>query len=212
MHDRLSELPARELLQRLSTSAPIPGGGSAAALAGAMGAALVHMVVELTSGRPAASDHEAALAALRVGAAQLRDELIDLAEFDAAAYDRVVVARRMPRDSEAERAERDASVAAATHDATMAPLRAARAAAGVLALAEELAPIGTRHAITDAAVGGMLAATAVRGAALNVRVNLPYLAADDPIGATAGTEIERLLSGLDDRELALRRVVDGRMG
>jgi formiminotetrahydrofolate cyclodeaminase len=212
MHDRLSELSARELLQRLSTSAPIPGGGSAAALAGAMGAALVHMVVELTSGRPSASEHEGTLASLRADAARLRDELIDLAELDAAAYDRVVVARRLPRDTEVERAERQASVAAATHDATMAPLQAARAAADVLALAEELAPIGNRNAITDAAVGGMLAATAVRGAALNVVVNLPYLATDDSLGATAGAEIEQLLGGLDDRELALRRVVDGRMG
>ena len=65
MDSRLTELSTRELIERLATSDPIPGGGSASALAGAMGAALVHMVVALTAGRPAAAGHEAALALLR---------------------------------------------------------------------------------------------------------------------------------------------------
>jgi formiminotetrahydrofolate cyclodeaminase len=212
MHDRLSELPARELLERLSTSAPVPGGGSAAALAGAMGAALVHMVVELTAGRPAAAGHEESLDALRADAARLRDELLELAEVDALAYEDVVAARRLPRDSDAERVAREERIAAATRDATLAPLRTARAGATVLELAVRLAPIGNRNAITDAGVGGMLAATAIRGAALNVLINLPYLAADDALGGTAASEVRELLDGLDDRERALRQVVEGRMG
>ena len=212
MQDRLSELPARELLERLSTSAPIPGGGSAAALAGAMGAALVHMVVELTAGRPAAAEHEASLDALRADAARLRDELLELAEVDALAYEGVVMARRLPRDSDAERAEREERIAAATRDATLAPLRTARAGATILELAERLAPIGNRNAITDAGVGGMLAATAIRGAALNVLINLPSLAADDALGGSAAAEVRELLDGLAERERALRQVVEGRMG
>ena len=211
MHDRLSELSVRDLLGRLSSSAPIPGGGSAAALAGAMGASLIHMVVELTAGRPGAEAHEAALAELRDRAAHLRDELIGLAELDAAAYDRVVTARRLPRETDAERTERDARVASATHDATAAPLSAARSAAAVLELAEHLSPIGTRNAISDVGVAASLAATAVRGSALNVRINLPYLASDDALGPAADAEIRDLLAGLDERDLALRRTIDGRM-
>ena len=211
MHDRLSELSVRDLLERLSSSAPIPGGGSASALAAAMGASLVHMVVQLTAGRPAAAQHEPALARIGTDAARLRDELIGLAELDAAAYAGVVAARRLPRDSEAERAERETRVAAATHDATAAPLAAAQASATVLKLAEQVAPIGNRNAISDAGVAGSLAASALRGAALNVRINLPYLATDDPLGPAAAAEIRDLLGGLDERELALRRTVDERM-
>ena len=208
MHDRLSELSVRDLLERLSSSAPIPGGGSASALAGAMGASLVQMVVELTAGRPAAEAHEGTLAELRDRAAHLRDELIGLAELDAVAYDRVVIARRLPRGTDAERTERDARVAAATHDATAAPLSAARASAAVLALAEQLAPIGNRHAISDVGVAGSLAVTAVRGSALNVRINLPYLATADELAPAADAEVRDLLARLDERELALRRTID----
>jgi len=211
MHDRLSELSIRDLLERLSSSAPIPGGGSASALAGAMGASLVHMVVELTAGRPAAAADESALARIGTAATRLRDELIGLAELDAAAYAGVVAARRLPRDTEADRAERESRVAAATHDATTAPLSAARASAGVLDLAEEVAPIGNRNAISDVGVAGSLAASALRGAALNVEINLPYLAASDALREAADAEIRLLLGGLDERELTLRRAIAERM-
>jgi glutamate formiminotransferase/formiminotetrahydrofolate cyclodeaminase len=212
MHDRLSELSVRDLLGRLSTSAPVPGGGSAAAVAGAFGAALVHMVVELTVGRPSAAGQEDTLGAIRAEASRLRDALVDLAEADALAYERVVVARRLPKDTDAERAERQSRIAAATRDATEAPLATARAAGAVLALAEQLAPIGNANAISDVGVGGMLAATALRGAAMNVAINLPSLSPDDPLGAAAGAEIDRLLAELDGRERALRQAVQGRMG
>jgi methenyltetrahydrofolate cyclohydrolase len=211
MHDRLSELSVRDLLERLASSAPVPGGGSASALAGAMGAALVHMVVELTAGRPAAAADETALARIGADAARLRDELIDLAELDAVAYAAVVAARRLPKETESERAERGSRLAAATHDATAAPMSAARASAGVLELAEQITRIGNRNAISDVGVAGSLAASALRGAVLNVEINLPYLAADDSLGESAVAEIRRLLEGLDARELALRRAVDERM-
>lgn len=211
-NDPLSSLPARELIERLSSSAPIPGGGSAAALAGAMGAALVHMVVELTAGRPAAEGHEATLEAARTDATRLRDALLDLAETDAAAYDAVVTARRLPRDTEEQRAVRVARVADATRAATEAPLATARAAAEVLSLAETLAPIGNRHAISDVGVAALLAVTALRGAALNVRINLPFLEPDDALGPAAAAELEALESDLDDRERAVRSAVEDRLG
>jgi formiminotetrahydrofolate cyclodeaminase len=212
MHERLTELPTRELIDRLATSAPIPGGGSAAALAGAMAAALVQMVVELTSGRPTAADHEAELAELRTEAAGLRSELLELTDADAAAYDAVIVARRMPRETEAERAARDAAVAEATHAATVAPLETARAASRVLDLARRVAPIGNRNAISDVGVAGLLAGTAVRGGALNVRINIPYLPAGDVLRDAAADEIERLAADLDRREAALREAVEARSG
>jgi formiminotetrahydrofolate cyclodeaminase len=212
MSDRLSTLSVRELVERLSSSAPIPGGGSAAALSGAMAAALVHMVVELTAGRPAAAGHEPTLETVRADAARLRDALLDLAEDDAVAYDAVVAARRLPKETDPQRATRAARIAGATRGATEAPLRTARAAADVLALAETLAPIGNRNAISDAGVAGLLASAAIRGAALNVRINLPYLAPDDALGPAAASEIELLVRGLEERERALRTAVEDRLG
>jgi formiminotetrahydrofolate cyclodeaminase len=212
MDDRLIELPTRELIDRLATSAPVPGGGSAAALAGAMAAALVQMVVELTSGRTAAAEHEAALGRVRDAAQRCRSELLELAEVDSAAYQAVVVARRMPRGTDEERVARDARIAEATREATEAPRRIMRASERVLGLAEEMAPIGNRNAVSDVGVAGLLASAGLRGGALNVGINLPYLPEGDPIRDEAADEVARLTHGLAGREVALREAVEARLG
>jgi formiminotetrahydrofolate cyclodeaminase len=211
MDDRLTDLPARTLIEQLATSDPIPGGGSAAALAGAMSAALVQMVVALTSGRPAAAGHEPALLEIASAAATAQSDLLRLTELDAAAYAAVVRARRLPRETEIERRAREVQAAAATREATMAPLETARRAADVLRLAERLASIGNRNAISDVGVGALLAAAAMRGAALNIRINLPYLAADDPLRADAATALDSILDNLDERERLIRQSVQERL-
>jgi formiminotetrahydrofolate cyclodeaminase len=211
MHDRITELSARELLERLSTSEPVPGGGSAAALAGAMAAALVHMVVELTAGRPAAAAHDQELASVRAAAIDLRGRLLRLTELDAAAYEAVVAARRLPRDTESERAARATRIDDATREATRAPLQTAGAAAEILDLASRIAPIGNRNAISDVGVAALLAAAALRGAALNVRINLPYLPDGDPLRDEAAGDLERLERELDDRERGIREAVEARL-
>lgn len=212
MDDRLTDLPARTLIERLATSDPIPGGGSAAALAGAMGAALVHMVVSLTSGRPAAEVHEAALLEIGNAATTAQSDLLRLTELDAVAYAAVISARRLPRETELERQSRDVQVASAIREATMAPLETTRRAAAVLTLAERLAPMGNRNAISDVGVGALLAAAAMRGAALNVRINLPYLADDDPLRTEAATELDAIFANLDERERSIRQAVEERLG
>ena len=210
--DRLNDLPARQLIERLASGDPIPGGGSAAALAGAMGAALIEMVVTLTAGRPAAADHEAELTQIAVAATGLRSELLTLVELDAFAYDAVVRARRLPRETDLEREARAVQVAAATREATHAPLQTARLAERVLALAERLAPIGSRNAVSDVGVGALLAVTSLRGGVLNVRINLPSLDPRDPVRDEAETEVTRLLDGLEERERTIRRQVEDAIG
>ena len=211
MDERLNELTVRSLVERLATSDPIPGGGSASALAGAMGAALVHMVVELTDGCAAAADHQETLTEIRTGAVAWQSELLNLAELDANAYDAVVRARRLPRESEVERDARDVQVAAAIREATRVPLATAKAASEVLDLARHLAPIGNRNAVSDVGVAGLLATAAMRGAALNVQINLPYVTADDELREEAAGQIERLLSTLDERDRAVRHAVAERL-
>lgn len=212
MDSRLLDLSVTDLLGRLATDEPIPGGGSASALAGAMAAALVHMVVELTRGRPAAADHEDELAGLRLAAASLQSDLLRLAEVDAAAYASVVAARRLPKETDREREARGVQLHAAVREATQAPLAVARRAEEVLGLAERLAPIGNRHAVSDVGVAGLLAAAALRGAAMNVEINLPALPDSDPLRAEAREALDELLGALEDRERRLRAAVGERIG
>ncbi|HYI65366.1 MAG TPA: cyclodeaminase/cyclohydrolase family protein [Candidatus Limnocylindrales bacterium] len=211
MDERLPELTVRNLVERLASSDPVPGGGSASALAGAMGAALVHMVVELTDGRAAAAGHEETLTDIRTAAMAWQSELLDLAEMDASAYTAVVRARRMPRGSELERNARDRQLGTAIHEATRVPLATARAASEVLELARRLAPIGNRNAVSDVGVAALLATAALRGAALNVEINLPYVTADDELRTEAATEIARLLATLDERDRMVRDAVAERL-
>jgi formiminotetrahydrofolate cyclodeaminase len=177
-----------------------------------MGAALIRMVVALSTGRPAAAEHEDALAAIRDEAVSAQSDLLRLSEVDAAAYAAVVQARRLPRGSELERQARDVQVAHATREATMAPLETATRAGRVLALAERLAPIANPHAISDVGVAALLAASSIRGAALNVRINLPSLPGEDELRPRAETQLTELLSPLDARERAVRMTVEARLG
>jgi len=211
MDERLSDLTVRRMIERLATSDPVPGGGSAAALAGAMAAALVQMVVELTVGRPAGEGHETELAEIGAEAGGRQTELLELAELDASAYAAVVRARKLPRDTDEEREARGAELAAAVREATRIPLATAEAASGVLDLAERLAPLGNRKAVSDVGVAALLAIAALRGAVLNVEINLPSLAADDDLRHEASDGIVELLATLDDRERAVHSAVAERL-
>jgi formiminotetrahydrofolate cyclodeaminase len=208
---QLTDLPIHEFLERLGSSDPVPGGGSAAALAAAMGAALVAMVAELTIGRPAYAEHEETIRKLRFDAIERRTELLELAQQDADAYDVVVRARHLPKESEAEKAARSTALQAAMLEAARIPLRAAVVASEVLDLAERIAPIGNRNAASDAGVAAQLAAAGLRGALLNVRINLPYLADGEPMKQWAPAEIARLEALASTGEQGALAAVDARL-
>ena len=210
--DRLADLSVRDLIAGLASKAPAPGGGSAAALAGAMGAALVEMVGQLTSGRLGLEEDEVALREIFAAATALRTELLELAEQDASAYEAVIAARRLPRETGDERADRATRVTSATRDATRIPLRVAEAAAEVLRLAGRIAPLGNPHAVSDAGVAAQLASASVRGAVLNVRINLPFLAADDPVRLEAAARLDRLSAEARDCEEQVLAVVGRLIG
>jgi formiminotetrahydrofolate cyclodeaminase len=176
-----------------------------------MGAALVAMVAELTISRPDAAAHEQALRQMRDSAVAHRDLLQRLAEEDAAAYDAVVIARRMPKATEEERAARSAELGRAMIAAAEVPLRTAEMAAEVLDLAHRIAPVGNPNAVSDAGVGAQLASASVRGAILNVRINLPYLPADSPLRDTAAADADRLERQATDVEAATLAIVNGRI-
>lgn len=209
---RLTDLSLHDLADRLASRDPVPGGGSAAAIAGAMGAALVSMVVELTVGRPEHAEHESALREIGADAVVRQNLLLELAEADAAAYASVVAARRMSKQTDAEREARSAALRDAMLQAARVPLRTANVSSEVLGLAARIAPIGNINAVSDAGVAAQLAAAAVRGALLNVRINLPYLPDDEPLRVTAIAEMGRLETSAAAGEQATVSTVMARMG
>ena len=207
----ISEQSVARFTEGLATRDPVPGGGSGAAVAGSIAAALVAMVVELSLGRPELAAHEPELRRIGEAAASWRRSLLDLAERDAAAYAAVIGARRLGRATEAKRSARGAAIATATRDATRVPLETAESAAEVLELAAQVVPLGNPNAVSDAGVAAHLAAAAVRGALLNVRINLPYLADDDPLRADASMRAEQMSAAAGRLEEAARVAVEARI-
>jgi glutamate formiminotransferase/formiminotetrahydrofolate cyclodeaminase len=163
-------------LDAVASDAPAPGGGSVAALAGALAAALTTMVSRLTQGRKRYQDVAAEMAQLETEAERLRQALAARVAQDAAAYDGVVDAYRLPKETEAERAARKEAIEAAMIHAAEVPLATARDAVAALELALQAARRGNPNALTDAATAGHMAQAAFEGAALNVWINADQIA------------------------------------
>jgi formiminotetrahydrofolate cyclodeaminase len=123
-----------------------------------------------------------------------------------------VTARRLPKETDRDREARRVQLNAAVREATRTPLSIASRASEVLALAEELAPIGNRNAVSDVGVAGLLAGAAIRGAAMNVEINLPSLPDDEPLRGEARRELDELLAGMAERERALAAAIGDRIG
>jgi formiminotetrahydrofolate cyclodeaminase len=161
-----------DLLDAISSSDPVPGGGSAAALAGAAGTALLMMVASLPKTRTSAPEEFSDLAEAASRLRSLRDTFVDLIDRDSAAYLAVVSARRLPKATDDERATRREALDLAIRGATEAPLDTMRACRQALADARLVATHGHVAAGSDAYVGVELLVAALRGAARNVDENV----------------------------------------
>lgn len=180
-------------LDRLASAEPEPGGGSVAALVGALGAALVTMVADLTLGREKFASVQEEMAKLRSRAEELRAELQELVTLDAEAYGAVANAMKLPRENEAQAQERRQVLQEALVGAAKVPLRAAQAALEVARLCPEAAEKGNPNAVSDAGVAVLLADAAAQAAALNVRINLKWIE-DKSFGREVWAQIEAILS------------------
>lgn len=163
-------------LEELSSAAPAPGGGSVAALSGAMAASLVSMVCNLTIGKEKFAKDEQEVKAVLQGALKLREELMSFIGADIAAYQAVITCYRMPKGTGEEKSARKEQLQAALKRANEVPYRTAEACFRVLTLSRRLPQIGNPNAVSDIAVSANLAEAALQSALYNVDINCKCIA------------------------------------
>jgi len=185
--------PIDQFLDRLASSAPTPGGGSAAAVMGAMGAALTSMVCNVTIGKKGLEGVEAPMLAVRAESARLQVRLTEMMAEDITAFDGLMAAYKLPKATEEDKARRSAAIESSLRRATEVPLACARACAAVIALTQRAADLGYKGVVSDAGVGVLAAFAALRSAALNVYINAPMLR-DRIFADRSMTEIDRLVA------------------
>ncbi len=178
-----AKLPLERFLDEIASVSPTPGGGTAAAAAGAAGAALVEMVAALTLSREKYAAVHESVASIAEKARAARSELLELAREDSLAYDAVVAARRLPKDTEEEKKTRGEAIQESNRYASQVPMRTARAAAGLLAALPELVEKGNPNALSDAGAAALLLDAAAEGALLNVGINLSGISDQELVGA-----------------------------
>jgi glutamate formiminotransferase/formiminotetrahydrofolate cyclodeaminase len=194
----------------VASAVPTPGGGSVAAHAGALGAALAQMVAGLTLGKKKYAAVDAEMKETALAAAALSNRLTSLVTEDARAYEQVAAAYRLPKEPHAATANRAHAIADALLGAARVPLETARAAADVAELAAQVAERGNSNAITDAGVAALLAEAACKGAAYNVRVNIVAMddrAPGETLAAEAATHVTRAISASQRAQQAVERAL-----
>jgi methenyltetrahydrofolate cyclohydrolase len=198
--ERFGDLTVAAFVDRLASAEPVPGGGSAAAIAASLGAGLVAMVASLSQDRAKYAAHAALHAEVIPAARALAEQFLALADEDAAAYAGFGAAMKLPRATEHERDVRSAAISQAARAASLVPFRTVQACADVVAYAEALAGRSNSNASSDLEVASLLAVAAARAAAANVYVNLPSIgdetATRELLRSTEEltTDIERLAS------------------
>lgn len=180
-------------LNRLAAADPEPGGGSAAALAGALGAALVSMVTNLTLGKEKFAAVQDDVAELKKRSEALRAKLEELVTLDALAYREVAAAMKMPKDTGEQQEQRRQVMQVALKGAAEVPLKVAEAAVEVARLSLPAAEKGNPNAVSDAGVAVLLADAAAHSAALNARINLVWIE-DEDVKRGTWARIEAILS------------------
>ncbi len=161
----------REFVEVLATKAPVPGGGGASALAGAIGTALGNMVGSLTVGKKKYADVEADIIELQKKADALQADLLDLVEKDAEVFEPLSKAYGMPKDTPEQQAEKDRVMEECLRNACSVPLDIMRKCCEAIDIMEGFAEKGSKLALSDAGVGAILCRSALMGASLNVFIN-----------------------------------------
>lgn len=189
----IKDMPLQSFLDQLASGSSTPGGGSAAGVMGAMGAALVSMVCHFTVGREKYAAVDAQMRRVLDEAEAARARLTEAIAADVRVFDQVMAAYGLPKASDEEKAARSAAIQLALKDATDVPLACARACADVIRLSADAAAHGNTNVISDAGVAVMAAYAGLKSAALNVYINVGNIK-DTEFTSTRVAELEGLLA------------------
>lgn len=168
----LIDLNVKEFVSETASNSPVPGGGSVAALAGALGVALATMVANLTVGKEKYAAVEAEMQDIIKKGDDIREKLIELIDKDATSFDGVMKAFKLPKETDEDKAARSAKIQKEYKYAATVPFETAELSMKIMDLAEVVVEKGNPNAITDGAVAAMMSRTAVLSALLNVKINL----------------------------------------
>ena len=188
---KLLDTTCEKFLEELASKQPTPGGGAASALCGAVAAALTAMLANLTVGKAGSEENEQQTAQIIAAAGKLREELTALADDDAAVFGKFMVAYKMPKTTEEEKAARTAAIGQAAIAAAEVPMQIANKSLEVLKLARKLIVFGNPNAISDGTVSALMARAALRSALYNVKINLGLIK-DDEYVAAARAKMQQL--------------------
>ena len=190
----------------VAAGTPAPGGGSVAAYCGVLAASLGQMVCNLTIGKQKYAEAEPRLRAVRSELEGLGARLRELIAEDAASFEAVLRAYRLPKDSDEQKAERAAQIQIALQGAVDVPVETAQRGFDILRLLGELADIGNPNALSDVAVGARLAQVAIRGASYNISVNLDSIS--DRVAADTTRE---QMKGMIDQSKTIAEQVEAKL-
>ena len=190
----LVDLTVKDFLDKVAGSDPVPGGGSIAALNGAIASALAAMVANLTLGKKGYELHEELMGHIAKLALQQKETFVKDIDRDSEAYDAVFACFKKPKATDEEKAARSAAIQEATKFAALVPMQVARNAYELMPLIMDVARLGNRNAVTDACVAMMSARSSVLGALMNVRINLGSLKDKEFVAklSNEADELERL--------------------
>jgi methenyltetrahydrofolate cyclohydrolase len=196
-------------LDDLASSQPTPGGGSASALSGAMGAALASMVCRLTLGKEAYAVVQQEIEGLLSRTEKLRLRFQQLVQEDIEAYGRLSACYKSPRETSEERAARTAAIQKQLVEAALVPLEVVESAAELIQCCQRIAEIGNATVLSDVATGAILASSAGEGAALMVRINLRSMK-NEVLVAELGERLSKALTLISEGVQRVRSIVGGR--
>ncbi|HZE57258.1 MAG TPA: glutamate formimidoyltransferase [Chthoniobacterales bacterium] len=207
----LVKMDLRQFCNETLSDSPAPGGGSVAALMGALGVSLGGMVANLSAGKRGWEDKIEFFSDWAVKAQQLKDELLFLVDEDTAAFNKVMAAFGLPKESAEEKAARSATIQSANKDAAEIPLRVMETASKAYSLLAEMAQKGNPASISDVGVGLLAVRACIEGAAMNVRINLSGLK-DQTVSGSFREKMQRIAAESDGEFKRLHAIVESKLG
>jgi len=197
-------------LDELASNSPTPGGGSVAALAGALGAALISMVGNLTVGKKKYEDVEEDIKKIIGSSEKLRYELSQLIEEDVKVFNNFMATYKMPRETEDEKKMRTEKIQEALIEAARVPLRVAYKCMEILSLSKEVAEKGSINTVSDAGVAALMAEAALESAILNVKINLKMIK-DEKLRTELSSSIKEILLKENGQKEEVLEIVESKM-